>query len=238
MQRAIHVAMMFAAAVMLGLPVSSRASTVTYTLVINDNGSGATTPGSYAVYADVSQGDNAGLASYAVSLFNVSTLTNFSPKTLYDLDGTGTTTKEAGFTLFRTNSVTGGTGSAQGNQNIISAIDSPGSVVLIYGYGQVADNFANHAPAGWTQDTPIIQPSWNAHLLLIKGTYNTAGPAPTFGSGDNLASVFTANGSTANAPADNVVLNTTTLVPDPSTGAGILLIAMLGWRRRRPALRR
>ena len=88
------------AALLLVAGSAARASTITYTLVINDDGSGNFTSGSYAVYADTSQGDNAGLAQYAVQLLNVKTLTNFSPKALYDADGGGTTTAEAGFSFF------------------------------------------------------------------------------------------------------------------------------------------
>ena len=215
-----------------------RASTITYTLTINDDGSGNFVVGDYAVYADVSQGDNAGLASFAVKLLNIKTLTNFSPKAIYDADGTGTTTAEAGFTLLRTGSVTAGTGTAEGSQNVLGAIDSPGSVVLLFGMGQTSDTFTKHNPfPGGVQDAPTIQNSWSAHLLLVKGTYDTTGAAPTWiqGTNQDSGSVFTTNGGTDTANPDNVAFNTATLVPEPSITGGILMLAVTGLMRRRRA---
>src|SRR5206468_653599 len=47
-------------------------ATVTFTLTLNDNGVGTRTLGKWALYADVSTGDNAGLCGFGVALLNYS----------------------------------------------------------------------------------------------------------------------------------------------------------------------
>jgi len=52
----------------LAAATTANAAVVTLTLSLNDDGSGASAPGSFAVYADVSQGDNSGLFAFGVDL--------------------------------------------------------------------------------------------------------------------------------------------------------------------------
>jgi hypothetical protein len=196
---------------------------VTYTLAIDSNG-----PGTFSVFADDSVGDNAGLASYAVSLFNISTVTNMAPKVIYD-DGVGGDTN-AGFTLFRSTN-----GSAldptkdpvTGSQDTVGAA---GPAIIIYGFGQSADNFAAHDPNKPNgSELGLVQNSWAAHLLLITGTYAVGGPAPQFGPGPSTAQVFVSNTST-----DSVSATVVTQVPEPSLGILLLAGALgVGASRRR-----
>ena len=204
------------------LAASVRATPiVTYTLTIDSNG-----PGTFSVFADDSVGDNAGLASYAVSLFNVSTISNVSPNTTY-FNSSFSAHDSAGFPVFRSQDGSGvdpAVDPVTGSQDTVGAT---GPTVIIYGFGQTADNFAAHNP--FAGGSTIPNQSWAAHLLLITGTYNTSGPAPQFGPGPSTAQVFVNNTSTDNVPA--IV---TTQVPEPSTGFLLLLGAVgIGARRRR-----
>ena len=205
-----------------------RRLSITYNLSINDNGSGVSTPGSFALYVIDTIGDNAGLALYQVSLTSFTTLTNFSPRTVYD-DGSGDT-MNAGFTAFRSGS---NIGALTGGQDTAGA--SVGSATLIYGMGQTADGFAAHNPfPGGTQDQPTQQSTWGVPLLIAKGTYNPAGPAPAFDTAQvSQANVFVSNGSILTVPADPQL--TTTSVPEPAVsmvGLGLFAMSLLARRRR------
>src|SRR5690349_21078808 len=75
-----------AAATMVVLTAISMpaGATTTYTLSINDNGSGGVSLGSFALYGEVTgAGGGAGLASFGADLQNYSTLSNQSPSATY-----------------------------------------------------------------------------------------------------------------------------------------------------------
>jgi hypothetical protein len=62
---------------------------VTYTLSVDGNGSGASTPGDFAIYASDSTADgNGGLVTYGVGVKGFKPLKNLGPEGFYD-DGTG-----------------------------------------------------------------------------------------------------------------------------------------------------
>lgn len=200
---------------------------VTYTLAIDSNG-----PGTFSVFADDSVGDNAGLASYAVSLFNVSTITNASPNATY-FDASFSNHSSAGFDLFRSSNGSALDATVDPVTGSEDTVGATGPTVIIYGYGQTADSFAAHNPFAGGFTVGVTQGTWAAHLLLITGTYDTAGPSPQFGPGPSTATVFVNNSSTDVTPA-NVQL----LVPEPSF-AGVCLIGLLAaFGRRRSHGRR
>jgi len=179
---------------------------VTYTLSLDDNGSGGYQANHYAVYASDSAG-NGGLAAYGVNLTQATgtkTINNFSPNGLYD-DGTGNTTyDEIGFTTQRET-----TPVIAGSQDTVS-FSSGGNVILVYGMGQTAGNLATDAAPG---STGVVlgptQASYGANLLLIKGTF--AGGAVAFGATSlDGASVFDANSGYA-VELPTLAFNTVTL---------------------------
>src|SRR6266568_6095166 len=82
----------------LGLAAAStaNAAVVTFTLALNDdgfgNGGAASTPGSFAVYADVSTGDNSGLFAFGVDMTDgpISFIANMSPQGQFRKTGSPT----------------------------------------------------------------------------------------------------------------------------------------------------
>ena len=215
-----------AAATLAGLArASAAAPAVTYTLALNDNGQGAYVAGDFAVYADDTN-DNGGLQLYSINLASYQTLANTGPRTVYDAGGQGTTTSPAGFTLYRT----------AANADPVSAeqdITSPGNT-FIYGFGQVASSFAAHDPySNGVLDSPTTESTWNAHLLLVTGTYS-GGQSPAFTSPTpSVAEVFVSNSGTSVEAA--TVAFATTSVPEPASLGllGMFAVGTLARRTRR-----
>lgn len=204
--------MLLSAAANLGQILSPAATTptVTYTMSINDDGTGHFSPGSFAVYA-ADTSDNGGLASYSVDVGGgVATITNDSPKGNYD-DGTGQgTDDEMGFTLVR---------SANDTTPVTALQDTFGysngsEVILIYGFGQTAGNLAADAPHGSTgAQGSTTQAVYGAPLELIQGTF--VGSAPTFvNTGADTGNVFLTH-SGYNTEPPTLAFNSVT-VPNPA----------------------
>src|SRR3954470_9656411 len=86
---------------MLLFAAGARGAVVTFTLSLNDdgfgNGGGTSTPGMFAIYADVSQGDNFGLFAFGVDLVDgpIDFIANMAPQGQFRK--TGLPTKFVGF---------------------------------------------------------------------------------------------------------------------------------------------
>jgi hypothetical protein len=162
------------------LPLNASAATVNYSLDLS-------VPGSFALKAQTSLGDNAGLAYYSVPLSgNVLTLNHRSPVTLNLTDFSS-----IGFSLLRSHD-----NPPAFDQQVLASQDfiSAPLANLIYGFGQEASSFA---AKGYTTLGGIIDPtsdqSWSAPLVLATGTYS--GPLSINRNSPNFsASVFTTQG--------------------------------------------
>ena len=227
---------------------------VTYTLSINDNGSGVYTAGDFAIYLSDTL-DNGGIVAATVGVTGATSVKNMMPKGVYD-DGTGTgNTLNEGFTTLRSsNFTTAPTSTFDLQETVYGSQDlpqTPPTNVPIYGFGQTAGNLNNDAPSGSTGGFEKVQPVYGSPLLMATGTYNgvdgslffTPGPSGTPSNPDPIANeganVYQSDTSTQAIPA-NLALVTNTLssvpVPEPATMAlfalGGLGILTLGRKRK------
>lgn len=229
-----------ASVVIAGLASLSQAAVVTYTLSLNDNGKGVVTPGSYAIYASDSAGDNFGLASILVDISGETTVTNRLPSATYsDSNGdiNGGNGIPSGFTFARSGiSVTDFIG---------GGVDS--SVTMTYfvmGFGQTGGNLGVIPPTLDTKSS--VQPAasfagtsgvyW-APLVVATGTFTDA---PVWGGG-STASIYTQDvsgivtngaGATPSQQDATVVVRTVDLVPEPAS-LGVLALGGLALLARR-----
>ena len=87
----------FALGLVLLVGAAAQAATVTFTLSIDDDGHGSYQQGLFAVYADVSKGDNGGLHGFGVDLKGpVSAIFSMVPAGIFTK--AGLPTKWSGFT--------------------------------------------------------------------------------------------------------------------------------------------
>ncbi len=216
-----------AATMLVGIAANTAdAATVTYKLVVNDNGTGAVTPNAFAVYASDSLGDNFGLASFGVDLSGTSTVSNQSPRQNYT-DGESVIT--AGFTLLRSSNTNNS--DPAGSQDTIT----PQNAVIVYGFGQTSGNLSTLTPSGFSNTAPATRVSYTgAPLLLATGTYADAsllGFTPS--SVTTFANVFnTSNGTTTVAASVATQVVTNVVVPEPTT-LGLLAAGSVGLLARR-----
>src|SRR5687767_9420945 len=89
---------------LLVLPISAAAQTVTYTLTLADNGTGTPTPGNFAVYAESSLSDNAGIFGFGIDLAGATfnTFQNRAPGIV--IETSGGSMQHIGLTVARTES--------------------------------------------------------------------------------------------------------------------------------------
>ncbi len=149
----------------LGLAASSaHAATVDFTL-------DAASDGTFDLFADVSQGDNAGLSFVGVELLGIDTIQNLAPMVAYD----EVEFEPHGFHYFR---------SPDDDPTLVAvqAVTNPDS--LVYGFGQTAGSL----PSGYGE----VQPNYGAPLLLATGTYTDPGALDM---GDVMANVLVETGS-------------------------------------------
>jgi hypothetical protein len=190
--------MFFVAVAVTAMAVSAAsAATVNVTIELNPAAPGCTGctlsgPGSYNIFATSSADDNQGIASYGISVQNVTTLLHRAPRVTSSTNDEGDG-GPAGFSLFRSanNAVATGTGFMMGaSQDTVAP-----TPYIINGFGQTASSFAAELPAGNT-NVGIIQPSWSGKLLLAEGLYNVNGTAPAidFSNVDVFANVFSGSG--------------------------------------------
>src|SRR5882724_5104626 len=191
-------------AMVLLLAAGARGAVVTFTLSIDDDGSGNSggsfTPGSFAIYADVSQGDNFGLFAFGVDLVDgpIDFIANLTPQGQFRK--TGSPTKFVGFSAGVTEDAA--SGKISGLPDLAKGIN----LIPAYGFGQSGGDLNALKPAGYGNyfDSSPNAPgsAYNSHFLLGIGQYHGSSSNLSWqvGSVDNKASVYTANGgSTASA---------------------------------------
>jgi len=181
---------------------------VTYTLSLNDDGSGCfnCAPNVFAVYADVST-DNGGLFGWSVDLSGpIDQLYTTGPAASYTKSGSPT--KYAGFTTGVTEDV------SAGKIGGVQDLGAGANLIPIYGFGQVGGDLSATPPKpiGYAYhdiNKNLSGPAYRSHLLLGVGSWASPG-APSFepGSADNKASVYVDGSGTASTTAE-VHLRTT-----------------------------
>jgi hypothetical protein len=200
----------FASLVLLVGSAASQAATVTYSLLLDDNG-----PNTFTLLADVSLGDNGGLALFGVPLLgNITSLDHKSPNAQALLSGPPFFSP-LGFSLFRSadnNPTVGGT------QDTFNATS-----VLVYGLGQVGGNLATLPGVTSLVGLPE-QPVFTAPLILAEGTYGSIAPSFNTASVDLLANVFRGVGSRQVIAADVQ----TVVVPEVGTLAMMSIVTIAG----------
>ncbi|MEX2172343.1 MAG: choice-of-anchor D domain-containing protein [Pirellulales bacterium] len=147
-------------AVVIWLCVANLASSATVNVDLRvDPG------GTYEVYLDSSLGDNFGIASYAVDLANIASLTHTAPRAGFAVNAAqeeGT----AGFTGFRT---------PNNNPLLRASQDFEFTPHLIRGFGQEASSFA--AKGLEFLGNPLTQTSWGYPLQIATGTWSGTMPS-------------------------------------------------------------
>ncbi|HEX8325567.1 MAG TPA: PEP-CTERM sorting domain-containing protein [Tepidisphaeraceae bacterium] len=204
---------------------AAEAATITYTLSQNNNGTGTVTPGSFAVFATVSN-DNGGLAGFAFNVSDTTSITNRSP--LATFVNSSFTVRQAGFSLFRADAaeMTGATTGAQDNTSATG--------IITFGIGQTPGDLKTQAPAGFAPFGPNAESVYGVPVLLAVGTF-ASGTTPTLVTG--IGTVFADTTSNEVVSADNIVLlNNNIAIPEPASlavvlGGGVALLA----RRRKIA---
>lgn len=202
---------------------------VTYTLSINDNGMGTYTVGDFAVYASDSS-DNGGIAGFSVGLTGATTVTNMAPREHY-LDA-NSNVGDAGFTSFNAADATNTTETVTGSQDLPGTDYSP-----VFGFGQVSGSLGL-PPGNQGAVGKAIQSHYTFPLVLAVGTYSGAPNSLFFTppiSSNELANVYTTNGSDANTIAPTIAVVTQTLAaPEPATLALLTCgaLALLANRRK------
>lgn len=200
---------------------TASAASVTYNLLIDP-------VGTFQVFADVSQGDNAGLVTYGVPLLGgITGVDHLSPLAQF---GSGTAgSGPVGFSEFRSpdNATT-----LSGGQKVTPPASA--TPLILYQMGQLSGNF--NTVANFGVFGTVEQPVYNAPLLLATGTYSGTQPSFDLNSNDLVANVFVNNSGLATMAA--TVSTNVNVVPEPSSivmaglgGVG-LLFANRRWRRR------
>ncbi|HEV8377834.1 MAG TPA: PEP-CTERM sorting domain-containing protein [Tepidisphaeraceae bacterium] len=170
----------------------ARGATVKFWLSPNDdgfgNGGAASTPGMFAIYADVSL-DNGGLFAFGVDLADgpIDFIANLAPQGQFRR--TGSPTKFVGFGAGVTEDA------AAGKVSGLPDLAKGTNLIPAYGFGQVGGDLNSLKPSSYGNyvDTNPNAPGsvYNAHLLLAVGAYH--GPASELRwatSVDNKASVY------------------------------------------------
>jgi len=203
--------MLAAVVASLGSAAAANAATVTYTLALNDFGAGTLSTNSWALYADVSVGDNAGLAAFGAALTNYTspTITNLRLAAGQFLDAD--TDPDTGDPLLPNLPTAFTTARFLELGHAISAAqDTTGPNYIITGVGQnTVAMAAVPKPAGYeTYQNNAGGATMLAHVLLARGTFNPANPvAFDTTSQDTKANVFVSGtvnhkGTAATIPAD------------------------------------
>jgi len=191
-----------------------KGATVTFTLSLDDDGTGPVCAGllgherPFAIYADVSA-DNEGLFAFRADLQgNINTLYNMAPQATYSKPSSPT--KYAGFSVVQEDV---STGKIAGLPDLAKGTN----LIPVYGFGQSDGDMRSVTPSGYTYNDNNFNaagPVYKAHFLLGKGTYQIASP-PSWdtSSVDNAASVYVNRTGTSNAIAQ-VNLDTTHIIAD------------------------
>jgi hypothetical protein len=211
----------------------AAAATVALQLVYNPTAVGCagctlSGPGTYQLFANAAGADNNGIASYSISVQNVSSLLHRAPRVTSSTDENGDG-GPAGFSLFRSanNAVALGTGFMVGaSQDTVAP-----TPYLIDGFGQTAGSFANELPPGNT-NVGTLQATWNANLLLAEGSFTGATPDLDLANIDVFMNLFSPGGTSSVFKAETLTKQicegTCGLVVDPVVGDLNLATTTLG----------
>jgi hypothetical protein len=209
----------------LVMSASSRAATVELWMDLS-------TPGQFQLRAQVSDGDNAGLASYSIPLkaapgITITSLDHRSPRAGAAENPDGSLGGPVGFTVFR--SADGPTNLLiRGEQDLITP-----TPFIIYGYGQTAGNFSGVTNGPVTPLGSNEGNNWTSVPVLVSGTYTGTPHAKLIWIDLSAASAqaFTSPNSLAVTTA---IMETLPPWPEPSsvTLAATALVALAAGRRR------
>jgi hypothetical protein len=182
--------------VLVGIAVAAWASqvgaaNVNFTLVYDSDDLGCdgctqSGLGTYQVFAEADSGDNFGVASYAVTVQNVtSALHRASRASVQDADEN---VSPIGFTLLRSNNnqdvVPGGFQVHASQDNVTP------SPYLVRGFGQSGGDFASLVNPSDILLAPLTQTSWGSPLLLFEGAYTVGGALPDIDLALTASNVF------------------------------------------------
>jgi hypothetical protein len=141
-------------------------------------------PGTFELFVEVSQGDNAGLAGFEFFFDDIDSVQNLSPRSAFDPGAVSST----GFALLT---------SADDDPNLAAVQHSLNPDSIIYGFGQTAGAFG----VGTILPIPTSG-SWDSPLLVARGTYS-GDPVDIVGSGGpGHANLWTAEGSSTTISPD------------------------------------
>jgi hypothetical protein len=197
------------AAVVGACAMSAQAATVTYTLEVNQ------ATNTWSLFGKASDGDNAGIAAWGVSLNNANLPAVIQAPFLIYQDQDDMEVHQIGFGSLEVN-----------NSNPISSAQDIGEPP-VYGFGQTAGSIAQPPSTNFLGQRNSV--NYQADLLLATDTYT--GVAPSFMGGGHFANVYL-NSSGSTEISATVILNPT-FVPEP--GSALLLAAapLIARRRRR-----
>ena len=227
----------FAAALLLVISAATGAPTVTFTLALDDDGTGAYHQGLFAVYGDVSKGDNGGLHGFGIDLADgsVSEIWNMAPSAIFTKPGSPT--KWAG--------LTGATlqDTVRGKVSGIHELFRESQLIPIYGLGQEDGDLSAlvgtaAVPAGYVYNDynqNSAGPTYKAHLLLAWGAYYGNAPTWQLSSVDNVAAVWDSRTGIRNSRVDPELRTVETLpaaIPEPGMMGLLVLSCVLVGRRR------
>jgi len=198
--------------ILLGVMAASvQASTVTFELLIDEDG-----PGTFNLYG--STVDSFGIASYGVPLTGgILSIDHNSPNGLSQLGLSGS----VGFTVLR---------SADGVANLVAGQDTVTPTPhIVKGFGQSGGDLATAPGVSFLLISE--QATYSAPLLLASGTYAGLQPGFNLLSVDLGANVFTDGGSTTTANEIADIATSVSVVPEPSSiilgaCAGLALLAV------------
>jgi len=201
---------------------ATASPTVTYTLSINDDGTGHYAAGEYAIYAaDNSSSTNLGIADFSVNVTGYDTLNQYAPYGTYDDGLRNGGSYELGFTTLRTLNASEGVSAFQD----IFSFKSGGRVILVSGFGQTAGNLTALAYSDIPHTTGLINGvqevygnyagNYAGMVEVANGTYTGTPPAFTASTTYDTAQVLSdLNGDVVSA---NTAETTVTLPQPPHT---------------------
>jgi hypothetical protein len=204
--------------------VVQAAPTVTFTLSLNDDGFGDVMPGSFAIYATDSLGDNYGIAGLDAEITGLSPADFFEDDLPYGIFPAGKLNSAKDATVVAGFNTEGPPSFPIGGVQDLAGVGMPQGVVLIYAVGQTSENLVDIVEAAtgvhpimpdviYQGDPDIL----GVPLLVADGTFSP-GENLAFTADNQSALVFTENGQNNFIPGgtNTVEANIETVVQDIS----------------------